>query len=64
MSEDPIMSDIKSAQGMTDKNLKKLELAQVLDSDNAERPPPSELTELDKKQTWCEWVFSCSCKRY
>ena len=30
-----------SAQCMTDKNLKKLELAQVLGSDNAERPPES-----------------------
>ena len=41
MSEDPIMSHRKSAQCMTDKNLKKLELAQVLGSDNAERPPES-----------------------
>ena len=32
MSEDPILSDRKSAQCMTDKNLKKLELAQVLQS--------------------------------
>ena len=32
------MSDRKSAQCMTDKTTKKLELAQVLEPDNAERP--------------------------
>ena len=24
---------------------------------------PAEPTELQEKQTWCEWVFSCSCTR-
>ena len=35
------MSYIKSAQCMTDKILKTINLAQVLGSDNAERPPES-----------------------
>ena len=37
MSDDPIMSNKISAQCMTDKNLKKLELAQVLQSGGIRR---------------------------